>query len=476
MLIKKLWKIPMLIFALGLLNSCEKKNDVLYEKNSNSNTNETKFESKGYVVNDMVLEWNENVMKVIGVTPSPPPIHSRYATMAQIAVYDALNAIIPKYKPYALLNTRNKLANPDAAVASAAYWTFKNLNAYLGTLVPSSPLLPLQGAGNNWDGWYATSLAGIPDGAEKDAGIAVGKLAAEAIMANRADDHFVTARAVYLPYVPQSPAIGEYRFTVSNHPATPPQHNGGLPLWTQMRSFAGMNNDQFRPSPPPAVNSPAYSADYNEVKTLGARVGSTRTADQSEIANFWQEGATAIWNRFFREAILNKKVDAWRTARFLAIANTAIFDAFLTSFDGLYHYYIWRPETGIRLGENDNNPQTSGIADWLPYVTDIKHPVLLGTPTPPIPEYPNPNATVGAAAVKTLQLFFETDKTSVSIKSLDPLSAGVIRNYTSFSQAGTDNFNSRIYAGFNFRYSMIAGDGIGIQVADYVFNNVFNEN
>ena len=65
------------------------------------------------------------------------------------------------------MNTHEKDADPDAAVASAAYWTLKNLNTYLGTLTPAGSL-PLQTSGNDWEAWFAASLATIPDGAAKE--------------------------------------------------------------------------------------------------------------------------------------------------------------------------------------------------------------------------------------------------------------------------------------------------------------------
>jgi len=46
------------------------------------------------------------------------------------------------------------------------------------------------------------------------------------------------------------------------------------------------SSSQFRPLGPPSLDSERYAADYEEVKELGAAVGSTRTEEQSEIALF----------------------------------------------------------------------------------------------------------------------------------------------------------------------------------------------
>jgi hypothetical protein len=359
MQLKNLPRIVVLLLSIFWLNACQKHVDFknLFDHSSQ------KQASNGFAENDMVLTWNENVSNVISKTAGPPPVLSRHFTMSQIAVHDALNSIKPKYKTFALMNIHEKDADPDAAVASAAYWTLKNLNTYLGTLTPAGSL-PLQTSGNDWEGWFATSLATIPDGAAKEAGIALGKLAADAIMQNRANDNFAQARVTYIAIPPPVTPLdaGVYRPTVSQ-PPVPSYHSGGLPLWsTLMKPFTLTANSQFRSGPPPSLTSATYTNDFNEVKQLGARVGSTRDADQTHIANFWQEGPNTIWNRFARNAVANKKVDAWRTARLFALFNTAIFDGVLAAFDGLFYYKRWRPESAIRLGDTDENDQTTSVA------------------------------------------------------------------------------------------------------------------
>jgi hypothetical protein len=102
----------------------------------------------------MVIYWNDKATAVLG-TVNPPPNQTRQFAMVQIAVHDALNAIKPKYESFALVTRREKDASPDAAIASAAYWSLKGL-------FPSTDL-PL-------DDWYSQSLATVPVGAGKDIG------------------------------------------------------------------------------------------------------------------------------------------------------------------------------------------------------------------------------------------------------------------------------------------------------------------
>ncbi len=469
---KHLFRVSLMIITLAWICSCQKTEtpDELIQ-------NSMRPAHAGFNENDMVLYWNEKISNVLSKTTSPPPVLSRHFTMAQVAVHDALNSIVPKYQTYALTDARDKYADPDAAITSAAYWTFRQLDTYLKTFPPFTNGLPLQISGNDWDGWYASALGNIPDGAAKDAGIELGKKAAHAIMAKRANDGFADARIVYVAAPPSNPAAGVWRPTIAQFPPVPPSHIGGLPYWgTKMKTFTVNNNAQFRPGPPPALSSKEYADAYNEVKSLGARVGSTRTADQSVVANFWQETPTNIWNRFAREALLNKKVDAWRSARLLALVNVAIFDALVTSFDAVYHYYTWRPESAIRSMQDDGNPLTNGQADWLPYVTDIKIGPPPQTPTTPIPEYPNTNSTLGSAAAEAMRLFFETDKTYVNLVTQDVTVPGTSRLFTSFSQAANEYGDSRLYAGFGFRFSIDTGDEMGQKAGKHVFENIFREN
>lgn len=431
----------------------------------------------GFNENDAVLTWNERLGTVVARTAAPPPVVARHYTMASLAMHDALNSIVPKYETYALKGVREKMADPDAAVISAAYWTFKKIDVFLKGFGPTG--LALTGTGYNWDTWYAESMANVAEGDAKTKGIELGIKAADAIMANRTNDGFATARAVYVNGYNLAPMPGLWRPTIAQTPPIPfpATHIGGLPYWGRdMKPFAIESASQFRPQEPPATTSSVYAEHFNEVKALGARTGSTRTADQSVIANFWQENMSVIMNRFARGALLNKNVDAWRSARMLALVNVSISDALLASFDGLYHYYRWRPETAIRNAENDGNSATSADASWLPFVTDIKLGPPPQTPTPPIPDYPNPNAAIATAAAEMMKMFFGEDETSVNLLSQDVTVNGTVRKFTSFSEAAEEFGMSRIYAGFNFRYSVDAGNELGKKLGHYLAEGLLKEN
>jgi len=393
----------------------------------------------------MVLTWNEaatqaiaNMTPIVGA-PLPPMPESRIYAMVNVAIHDALNNIVPKYQTYALSNARDKDADPDAAVAQAAH-------DVIVALLP-----PQQGFADNL---LNTSLAGIKDGDAKTGGITLGKAAASAILANRINDGADNAQIPYL----QGIEPGQYR---STPPFDGPPFNGfvAVPGWGNIKPFCLSSSSQFRPVPPYSLNTPEYTADYNDVKSLGSSASIARTADQTEIAIFWLENAPLSFNRIARTMIGKYNLDAWRSARLLALLQLAEADANIACFEAKYYYNYWRPITAIRLGDSDGNSNTTGDVAW-----DV-----LAPPTPPVPDYPSNHSTNGGAGAAILKDFFGKDNISYSQTSSSL--PNTTRNLSSFSQAAMENALSRVYVGYHFRNACLKGVEQGYKVGDYVFAN-----
>jgi len=450
-------------FALLVVISCTKED--LPTNNEEINTsNSTKKITKahGFAENDMVMYWNEKTELVLGA-PMQQPTRARFFAIIQIAVHDALNSIKPKYERFAM-NKKEQFADPDAAVASAAYWAIKGLNRQ-GTFA-----LALET-------WYSESLATIPDGESKNLGIALGKKSAEVIIANRADDGYVQMLS---PQMQASPTPldgdepGEFRspimiiggvLTYLNPPVK------RIPMWgTLMKPYVIESNEQFRPEGPYAVTSADYTIDYNEVKTKGARVNATRTDAETSMARFWSENRPSIiWNNLTQRAIETKKMDAWKTARLLALVHVSLAETVNTGLNAMYHFYYWRPETAIRLAATDGNPNTDADADWLPFLTEVPN----SSPTPPQPGYPSSFTGYGGATTEVLRLFFASDQTNIDLTSATL--ADTTMHFTSFEQIARENSLGVIYTGWEFRKSALDGEEMGKQIANYVFNHQFLE-
>lgn len=400
----------------------------------------------------MVLYWNEKAATVLGA-PMRQPDRSRYYAIIEIAVHDALNNIKPRFERF-VLNKPNKSASSSAAVASAAYWAIKGLN--------------LQGA-FPVDNWYDSSLALIPDGNAKEAGKLLGQSAAEAIVANRANDGFTNIIPAS-PNPPDGTAPGAYRHTNLLDMRF-------IPNWgTVVKPFVVKTNSQFRPAGPYAVTSAEYAKDYKEIKAKGGRDISTRTSGEELLARFWSENRPSIiWNELARKIMEGKKMDAWETARVFALINTAMADGLNTAMDSKYHFYSWRPETAIHEGANDGNPSTTPDPAWTPFLIEVNNPANPAGHfvSPPVPEYPSAYAMYGGATTAILQSIFRSDGISVELSSANL--PGPTIHYTSLSKAARDNSLSKVYAGWYFRKGALDGEEMGREIANYLLKHSFRK-
>lgn len=417
----------------------------------------------GFVENDMVLYWNAKAAEALNIGYSQPA-RTRVFARIQVAVHDALNSIKPKYERYAF-HEREQHANPDAAVASAAYWIMKR------STFPGVPA-------NTLDKWYNESLATIPNGESKELGKDLGKRSADALIANRANDgHLQVIVTSTTP--PNGTNPGEYRSTLTAVNYVPTQILFGfrnIPNWgTVAKPWVIESNHQFRPVGPYSVTSNEYMADFNEVKSKGARVGSTRNAEEEGIGKFWSDNRPSyIWNEIVRKAIANKKLDAWKTARLFALMHVSMAESISSQLNAGYYFYFWRPETAIRLGDADGNDNTTGDPGWLPAVSEVINSV-----TAPVPGYPNGYAAYGGATAEILRLFLGTDQTSIDITttSINPAVTDPKPSFhfSTFSQAARSNSLSMIYNGWDFRRSVLLGEEMGKQIAAYVFTHAFRQ-
>ena len=219
---------------------------------------------------DVVLDWNATMMAT--VTGSPFVVQ-RFTAITQLAVFEAVNAVTGEYEPYLGTITAPPGASPEAAAAAAAH-------AVLSFYFPARAVL--------LDAALADSLMTVPDGPAEDAGVAVGRAAAAAMIALRANDGS-TPSASYPPS-PAAPAI--WQTTPSCSAA------GGTNLhWATLTPFGVPDVKAFRADPPPKLTSGKYRKDYVEVKTVGA-VDSVRPQDRTDIAFFYGMGLSpAAWSR-----------------------------------------------------------------------------------------------------------------------------------------------------------------------------------
>ena len=204
------------------------------------------------------------------------------------------------------------------------------------------------------------------------------------------------------------------------------------------------------------MTSDAYAAELDEVKAVGARNSSSRTADQTEQALYW---AGASWNRIIRTIAANEGLSVSENALLFARSELTAADANISCWNDKAYWSSWRPITALRLADTDGNEATEADPAWEPLV-----------PTPLFPEHPSGHACASGAIVATLRDFFGTDKLAFTAFSAG---SGTSRGYTRFSEALKEIIDARIYAGIHFRTGDVQGAIIGKKVAQWAEKHYF---
>ncbi|HEV7412328.1 MAG TPA: vanadium-dependent haloperoxidase [Casimicrobiaceae bacterium] len=375
---------------------------------------------------DVITDWNATAADItVGSGLATPPAN-RMMAMVQTAVYEAVNAITKRYPGDRITLNAAPGASVDAAVAAAN-------RAMLSRLVPAQQA--------SIDKAYASALASIPDSAAKTAGIALGEQAAAAVLAWRADDGAVSPEQ----YRPATTA-GVYV----------PTQMPAAPHWPNRKPWVMTSPDQFRPGPPPALTSALWARDYNEIKTVGGKNSTTRTAAQTEIARFWETTAPTIYYPLARSVANMPGRDVTQNARLLALTGEAMDDALIAVFDAKYCYNFWRPVTAIRNGDIDGNDATEREVSWLPFID-----------TPMHPEYPCAHCIVSGAVGAVLAAEIGTGALP-TLTTTSPTAPGVVRSWTKIDDLVLEVANARIYDGVHYRNSAEVGTAMGKQIGALV--------
>ena len=400
-----------------------------------------------------VTKWNEITVNTVnaqaGIT-SAPPAGSIFVAMVQGAVYGAVNAVDRHGKPY-LVNRSFPMASKDAAAATAAF-------VVLDTLFGSTHHALLQAA-------YDASLSAIPNGALENTGVAVGAMAAAAMLAEGHDGRTPIgctfgsgAAGVWEPLPGPTGPMCDPSPWVAN--AVP---------------FIVSSPSQFRSAGPPPLASAAYAADFNEVKAIGSINSVTRTAAQSHAAAFWQTNPAANFNAMGRRFVDQFSLDVSDSARLFAMLDLSAADALINTWNDKYHYNFWRPITAIRKAAIDGNPATAADPAWTP-MFDPSLPAAIGGVGPALITPPYPDHTSGANAYASSSMsafaaFFGTDETTFFVTS--SRFPGEQRTFHRFSDVINEVIEARIWAGIHFRSADEQAAQVGREVARYVHKHQF---
>jgi len=397
---------------------------------------------------DAVLAWINTTIDAIRSDPSNVGLVSRTLAMVSAAVYDAVNDIERTGAVFKVDVHAPHRASPQAAASEAAYTVLLALYPSYATQLQAT---------------MAQSLAAVPAGPARNAGVKVGQEVADGILAWRAND----GSAISVPYVPGTEP-GQWR-------PTPPDYTVAWgPEWGKVKTFAIASTAPYLPPPPPALDSPEYAAALNQVESLGALDSATRTADQTQAGIFWCYDAPATGtppvhdDQIVEEIALQEHNSLAQNARLFGLINVAQGDAGIVAWNAKYSYNFWRPVTAIHLANTDGNPATVADPTWTPLgsVNTAGKPSF----TPPFPGYVSGHATFGGTVFTILADFYRTDNVHFTITS-DQL-PGVTRSFDSFSAASLENAWSRVYLGVHFWFDETGGISIGDSLGNHIFDRI----
>jgi hypothetical protein len=264
--------------------------------------------------------------------------------------------------------------------------------------------------------------AGVNYRSDVDAGLALGRAVADAVLvrakADGSDKHFEGI-------IP----------TGTDHWAPPPgtPADKSQPVEPLAGSWKTWVTDMatVRPGPPPAYGSPQFVTEAKEVLDTANKL----TDQQKQIAQFWAGGAgtplpPGIWNQILLDTVRDERLSTPRIARSFALLNVAQSDAGEAAWDAKYTYWSPRPVNAIRdLGLDPN------FKSFLP--------------TPIFPSYISGHSTYSAAAAEVLAYVFPSRTADFKAKAQE---AAI----------------SRLYGGIHYRSDNEVGLQVGAKVGQAV--------
>jgi hypothetical protein len=384
---------------------------------------------------NVITDWDEKAVAVV-LPPGPVGVSQQVYTaqrmmgMVHVAMFDAVNSIERRYRPYLVQLPADPATSKEAAAAAAAA-------AVLATIDEKTA--------GEMKVALASYLVSIPDGAAKADGVKLGEAVAAKVLEARANDGH--------------DGVDDYR------PRTTPGVYVPTPItaasmWSKVKPFAMTTPSQFRPGPPISLDSKEWATDYNEIKDYGGKTSAKRSAQQTEIARFWLMVGPPAYHPFARNLVTAKQMNVGDTARFMALVAVGLNEALIAVFDAKYHYNFWRPITAIRNGDIDDNPVTDREATWQPIDN-----------TPMHPEYPCAHCILSGTIAGVIKAALGSeDIPEIAITSTT--APGVTHRWTNMTAFTDEVANARIWSGFHYRFSTRAGTDMGLQIGEYVVKSV----
>lgn len=413
-----------------------------------------------------VFYWTDVMLQTVRDQSINPPKATRVFAMGHLAGFTAINGSVQRYEPYKDL-ALTAPADIDQEISYGVAFSYAIAEAF-----QSSFHLNRQ-----------SFLKKYPNSDKKSRSIEWGKKVGNAVAKMRVQDGAEPSKSEYylgryqrrddlLKWAPIGPFYG-----APEGPAFNSFNRGLLPGWGAQKPWVMANTQTYRAPEFPDPRSEEFARQFVKIKSLGGKNYSTRTADQTQIAFFWEDGPRGItppghWQLIAMDVLQHLNMDLLDEARIFTLMSIAQADAGISTWDSKFYHDILRPETAIRVRADKFNNADKRVASDTRWMSLI--------PTPPFPAYTSGHSTFSAASAKILALALGKDDIKFSSGSPDLINwptqlKDVRRTWSSFSAAAKEASASREYGGIHWEADAKEGMKTGYDIGQIVFEKTLRK-
>lgn len=457
------------------------------------------YDLSDYPGANVVITWNNQLLKAVHSASPPPTVVSRSIGMLHTAIYDAWAMYNPPHHGVYLIN--NSTNHPDnyqphyqdveKAISYASY------RVILDLFPLSKDQLDEKMKSYEYDIKDESQDLTTPSG--------VGNMAALKLFEFR---HFdgsnqkgeynggknYTDYTNYGPRNDPQPAVAR---RIDNwQPLRVPLKDGNgtstqtfaTAHWSMVKPFGMKSGSQLRPTTPPPYSSGSTLEDLKRSAMELVNITANMNDEIKAISEYWADGPQSVlpaghWCIFAQFVSQRDQHDVAKDVKLFFMLGNAVMDAGISCWDTKRFYDNARPATMIPYLFNGTtitgwngvckDNVTFDLVNWYPY----QH---INVYSPPFSDYTSGHSTFSEASAEILRRFTGSDQFGASVtipkgsSTFEKCSylvpaTDIFLQWNTFSEASEQAGYSRRLGGIHYDFSDFAGRQVGKNVANLVW-------